>query len=1255
MTLGEFSTWLGARGRSYWSALPPRNINREQRRRDRRSFHNRGGASKCSKCSGDHKVKNCTQFKELSVEDRLNLVKEKRLCFGCLEESHISRNCKSKKECGISGCKAKHHPLLHSEQNVRTTTTKAPHSGIAFGIVEVSVIGASGKEVKGNLLFDDGSDTTLVSESFIKKLGLRGKKTTLQISGVGGKASRKASTEVILKVKTPEGSDEHVNLKAWSLASICQPIETVPWPEIKSKWRHLEKLDLKSVGGEVDILLGLDHADLLVPLEVKTGRPKEPVAKKTSFGWTAVGPIGRCNTRHRVHHVLHADTENLDVAFKSFWESESFGTKSTSQPLYSKDEKRAMDLLEQETVKLETGYQVPLLWKEGEPRLQNNRQVALKRLEGLEKRFARDPQYELDYRKAMDKYVENGYAVKINEDDEVNGSDQWYLPHHGVYKKSATEKKLRVVFDAAAKYNGKSLNDALLPGPTLQNELPHVLTKFREGDIGFGADIEAMFSRIRLREEDARYHRFLWKERNSEKLDTYQMNRLAFGDTSSPCEAIYITRRTAADFGTGMEEAVKAIEENLYVDDYLDSAESTEEAIRRGTQVRDVLAEGDLHLRKWISNSPDVTVALKNDQMIHNPETDPELARDVTNLADHEPETKILGVKWNTVSDELTFGVTPINDVTYTRRGLLSKLAGVFDPLGFCSPFTIKAKILTQQLCLMGLDWDDPIPPSQLTKWKDWLSKLPELEKIKTPRCIQPRKAEVRSSELHTFCDASEEAFSAVVYLQSLYADGNVVCSMVMAKTKVAPKKVLSVARLELQAALLGARLATYVRKALTRPVNRLVFWTDSKCVIGWVRSTSVWYKPFIAHRIGEIQTLTDSKSWRHVPGRLNVSDCATRSKLDDKTELIPRRWLTGPEFLYRSEDHWPKEIPLEETREPTEMKPSKVFVASSKEDATYFSAEVDLTRYSTLWKAQRVMAQVHCFVALCKKAKPASGVLTVQELRVAMTALVRQCQREAFSNDLESLRKNKCVDRHSKLLSFTPYLDENDVIRVGGRLDRAKLPYEVRHPIILPQKHRLTELVIDCCHRLENHGGVDHVLAAIRSKFWIICGRQEVKHFKRRCQKCKREGAKAGHQLLSELPIERMTPMEPAFYHASVDYFGPITVRLTRNTTAKRYGALFTCMTTRYVHLEVAESLSTPDFLQALHKMMARRGQPRSIYSDNGTNFVGAECELKSMVKKLNESEDLKNHLTRIGEGGFLGNFNPRRVRTGEEYTKAW
>ena len=1229
MTLEAFSTWLGARGRCYWSALPPQNVRRKENRNNRnlprRSLIGQYGA-KCPKCEGKHKTESCIKFKELSAEERLNFAKEKRLCFSCLEGSHVSRNCPQKKECSIGNCKKKHHSLLYEEENVRATTTKTPRSGVAFGVVEVSVVGAGGIQVKGNLLFDDGSDTTLVSESFVRKLGLRGKKTTLNISGVGGNERKRASSQVTLRVKTPGGDAEYANLTAWSLPKICQPVETVPWPEIKTKWKHLENLNLKAVGGEIDILLGLDHADLLVPLDVRMGKPQEPVGKRTSFGWMAVGLIG--NPRRSIHsfHVARAESEQLDVAFKQFWDSESFGTKTTNAPHYSNDEQRAIDILEHETKKLESGYEVPLLWKENEPQLQNNREVAKKRLEGLQRRFEREPEYEKNYRKAISKYIEDGYAHKVSQEDDLNGPNQWYLPHHGVYKKSSTEKKIRVVFDASAKHRGKCLNDALLAGPVLQNELPQVLTKFRQGDVAFGADIEAMFSRIRLQKQDARYHRFLWKEKDSDVINTYQMDRLAFGDTSSPCEAIYVTRRAAKDFGQGQEEAVRAINENLYVDDYLDSTETTEQAITKGRQVKEILANGDLHLKKWTSNVPEVASALGEEK---KPEVDV-----VTNLVEHEPEKKILGVKWNTETDELTFAVVPVEHVTYTRRGLLSKLAGVFDPLGLASPFIIKAKILTQQLCLLGLDWDDPIPNSHLTKWNAWLHKLPELEKVSVPRCIQPKKRNVTQSELHTFCDASEEAFAAVVYLRSIYDDDDIRCSFLMAKTKVAPKRALSVARLELQAAVLGARLADYVRKAMTRHIDRVFFWTDSKCVIGWIRSTAVWYKPFVAHRVGEIQTLTDPKSWRHVPGRVNVSDCATRSRLDERSELIPVRWFTGPDFLYQDEENWPKEIPVEDLQQHEEIKPSKIFVAKSNPERAPVHADVDLERISSLWKAQRVAAQVHRFFSICKGKKPGSSVLTVEELRVGLTALVRQCQREAFPSDLESLERTKTVSKRSKLLSFTPYLDESNVIRVEGRLDRAQLPYEVRHPILLPQKHRLTELIVESYHRLENHGGIDHVLAAIRQKFWIIRGRQEVKSFKRKCTKCKKERAKPSSQLLSELPSERITAMQPAFYHTSVDYFGPIEVKLTRNTTTKRYGALFTCMSTRCVHLEVAESLSTPDFLQVLHKMMARRGEPRSIYSDNGTNFVGAVSELKSMIRELNRSEELKNRLARIGEG---------------------
>lgn len=275
---------------------------------------------------------------------------------------------------------------------MRATTTKTPRSGVAFGIVEVSVVGAGGNQVKGNLLFDDGSDTTLVSEAFVRKLGLRGKKTTLNISGVGGKEKKRTSSQVTLCVKTPEGDAEHVNLTAWSLPKICQPVETVPWPKIKTKWKHLENVNLKAVGGEIDILLGLDHTDLLVPLDVKMGEPRKPIAKRTTFGWMAVGLIGNPRRDIHSHHVARAESEPLDVAFKQFWDSESFGTKTTNKPHYSNDEQRAIDILEHETKKLENGYEVPLLWRENEPELQNNREVAKKRLEGLQRRAGSESQ-----------------------------------------------------------------------------------------------------------------------------------------------------------------------------------------------------------------------------------------------------------------------------------------------------------------------------------------------------------------------------------------------------------------------------------------------------------------------------------------------------------------------------------------------------------------------------------------------------------------------------------------------------------------------------------------------------------------------------------------------------------------------------------------------------------------------------------------------------------------------------------------------
>ena len=224
---------------------------------------------------------------------------------------------------------------------------------------------------------------------------------------------------------------------------------------------------------------------------------------------------------------------------------------------------------------------------------------------------------------------------------------------------------------------------------------------------------------------------------------------------------------------------------------------------------------------------------------------------------------------------------------------------------------------------------------------------------------------------------------------------------------------------------------------------------------------------------------------------------------------------------------------------------------------------------------------------------------------------LVKRAQEEKFNKEIKKIQKKKQVKKNSRLLSLTPILGKDGLLRVGGRIDRAPVPYESRHPIILPAKHPLTRKIIKIYRRHLKHCGTDYVLAHLRQQFWIINGREEVKRIGRECPECRRERAKPAGQLMGDLPDVRLDMLTPPFNRTAVDFFGPLQVSLGRNRTAKRYGVIFTCLVTRAVFLELAQSLSTPDFLMVMRRFMGLYGKPRSINSDNGANFVGTEREL--------------------------------------------
>ena len=1247
-SLNDFGTWLCRRAAAYQNAnaiaseqhqpppfrqhQPPHFRQRDRHARsnktttqppaDRKEPETRPTGPFCYKCEQGHRLEDCSQFKELTAKDRATFCLRHGLCFACLGARHMTRECQRKQPCRFPNCKSYHHRLLHDgrppeprtaqpeprtappesraappvqdasvartyNNSAQQEETSNPHSNsthqetckVALGVVQLEAVGPDGASARVNVMFDEGSDTTLVREGMAQQLKLMGREHALSVDGVGGARVRYASRRVSLQLRDANG--ELIPIEGSTLPSVTKPVPVTEWDQIKGRWAHLATLPLEKSGGRIDILLGLDQAHLMTALETRTGRDDEPIASRTRLGWMVRGVLTSKSEsiRARMHAVFSStEDDSLAGAIHRFCDSEDFGTEFKDGCL-SADDRRAINLLEEGTRLLDVGYEVPITWKEGEPDLPNNRLLAERRFSSLLRRFELDKKFETDYRTAMEKNFTQEYAVVLGQ-DAGETPDEYFLAHHGVYK----GPKLRVVFDAAAKFRGKSLNDGILSGPAIQTPLPAVLTRFREGQVAWAADVEAMFSRVRLRPDDARYFRFLWKRKGEERTQVCEMRRLPFGATCSPFIAISVMRRTATDFGA--DPVVKeALDKKFYVDDYLGSAKTPQLGAVEASGVKDTLKRGDLHLQGWISNSPELLTAVG---VAAKPSTSP-----VGLALDSGDAEKVLGVMWNPVDDSIGFKVTNTATVIYTHVGLLSKVASVFDPLGLAAPLTVKAKIRLRLLQIKGFGLHDPVVGEDKTWWEQWFQALEELANIQFPRCLFPCEDDIARTELHVFGDASEEAYAAVAYLRHVYRDDRVSLHLVKASTKIGPKKAISVPKMELNASLLAARLARSVQQILTRKPHRRFLWTDSSTVRNWIRAPASSYQVFVANRVGEIQTLTDAEEWRFVPGKNNPADAATRSAFGE--EVIPPQWLSGPEFLLQSEESWPRDLPWMAVT--NELRPVRVNHATTEDLPETDWEKVEFNR-ADLPALARMDAPVY--------------------------ELVRQCQAVVYQEDIRRLQKNRRLRPSSSLLSLTPFLGKDGLVRLGHRGKKAKLPTDRLDPPILPGNHPLARKIIVALHQELKHVGTDFLLSHLQQYIWVTGGREAVKKARRECLICRRDRAKPGAQRMGDLPESRLLFGAKPFTATACDLFGPINIGLPRNRTAKRWGVLFTCLVTRALYVDLVPSLSSDDFLLALRRFIGIYGRPTRMHSDNGTNFVGAERELREAVDQLHASPEL-------------------------------
>ncbi|UYV70904.1 hypothetical protein LAZ67_8001068 [Cordylochernes scorpioides] len=923
----------------------------------------------------------------------------------------------------------------------------------------------------------------------------------------------------------------------------------------------------------------------------------------SKLGWILSGNVSSSETGNS--YISLFSTSQGDDNLRKFFELESV---PAALPL-TKEEKSCGDIYDKNfCISTDGRYSVGLPFK-SVPNLGDSRQNAMKRFLALERKLHKSSNLLQQYKDFMMEYLSLNHMELIPKNERDKPSDKcYYIPHHCVLREQSSTTKLRVVFDASCKTsNNYSLNEFLHTGPKLQHDIFNILVKFRTNPIAFTGDIEKMYRQIKVNSSDLDFQRIFWRNSPLESLLEYRLLTVTYGMSCAPYLAIRTLMQLATDKELLFPEASKIIKTDFYVDDLLSGATTIEEVKVLIDDIRRILLSGGFCIRKWMSNVPEVLSEVPEALKAH----------DSYEIGDNS-SVKILGINWNPSTDNFTITVNSLNDV-YSKRQLLSDISRIYDPLGWLSPVIISFKILFQTLWKQDLDWDDPLSESLCSHWRRVKMDLAMLNHIKIPRYISC-KGLIHSLELRGFCDASESAYSLVVYMKSRFKSGHVQVTLIAAKTKVAPLKATSIPRLELCAALLLSNLYDSICSSLLLQIERVILWTDSQIVLCWIKSESKHWKPFFGNRIAEIQRLTLQSSWYYVSTKDNPADCASRGITS--SELVNHSsWWNGPDWLSNSSLQDPLPITYELLKEVCHEKRKTVPIVHF----TICPILDFIFKFSTFRKLSRVTAWLLRFIHNARHSsdKIKHKELSSNELDNSILTLIQIIQSSEFKTEIQCCNQSKVLPSNSKPLSLNPFIDSSGILRVGGRLRKSNLQFNEKHPIILPHNHFITELIVQQFQVEHLHSGLQLTLCAIRQKYWIPSGRILVKKLINRCMTCFKTKRQVSKQIMGDLPIHRIIPSSP-FSKTGIDFAGPFITKpnvIRTKVTLKSYIALFICFSTKAIHLEIVSDLSTPAFLAAFRRFISRRGKPSDIFTDNATNFKGAKNILNNIHQLVKDS----------------------------------
>ena len=1157
-----------------------------------------------------------------------------------------------------------------------TNLNRSPDLAL-YAIMQASV---AGTRKKATVFMDNGSNTSYVTRQAADRLKL--KRTyhfSLDVTTMGNVHTEYDSWQYEVPFITKTG--EKVVTYAYSMERITGPVSKLDLKVLAKLFPEYDPESLQRKSTTVDVLLGSEYFGLHPKHEIAAAG-KNLSIMEGAFGICVQGSHPElkeetkldCNLAKTVHRaVLKGESFHtmsrrsvFDSKVETFIKGDELATETNVKcgscrcgkcpvtgQTYSFKEEQELKMI-QEGLEYDAEQRCWITsypWLKDPSQLPDNYQTVLGTLRSTERRLEKDKVCADAFEEQIQDMLKRGVARRLTAEElaEWNGP-KFYLSPLVVYNPKSNSTPVRAVFNSSQLHKGVSLNSCLAKGPDCYiNNLLGVLLRWREEAVALVGDIKKMFNSVHLKALEQHCHRFLWRNLDTSKApDVYVITRVNFGDRPSPAissEAIY---KTAEKFQTDSPEAAQLLLKSTYVDDMIDSFKDKACTLKIAGETESMLLKGGFKVKCWqISGEDYCRSAGELEDSVSEVSNSSNKSR---LLKGSEESTSVLGMDWKPKEDVMVFKVS-LNfspkkkgsrtgknltaeevprsiPMVLSRRIVLEQSMGIYDPMGLICPFILISKIyLRETWQLDALKWDDPLPPSLRDKWVHFFKSMFELEHLAFSRSLRPESA-VGKPWLIVLSDGSDLAYGCAAYVRWKLENGEYWCRLVMAKCRIAPVNRVSTPQMELNGAVLSKRVRNFVEDESRYDFEKIIQIVDSETVLNMINKTSTRFKVYEGVRLGEIQAATkgDVSCWAWIAGEKNTADWVTRGKspkaLDESSE-----WWNGPPVLYKPFEEWGLKFG---TQREEVLPGEKKIVATFEIETLANSPIIVYTRYSDVSKLIRVLARVHSIFRCKSFGGGKMSVVTVDDYRKAEESIVRDMQKE-FTSDM--MKK-----KGGRYGSLNPMKNAKGIWVVGARLYNNNVTTADSAQKLVPTNHPGTRLFMARAHK-EGHLGQNSTLNKFRKHFWSPNGDKIAKSVKFRCALCKRREAVLLSQQMGPLPEARLKPAPP-FNKTMLDLFGPYSVRgeVQKRTTGKAYGVIFTDLASRAVHIEAVFGYDTSSFLLALRRFSAIRGWPEVIYSDPGSQLVGASNELEEAWKNMD-----KDMLRSVGlEKGTTWVFGP-------------